>query len=65
LDQAADNAPLNQKVLFNLALIHADTRNITHALKLVRKSLELNASHVRSWVLLALLLTSRKQVPLH
>eukprot|EP00026_Physarum_polycephalum_P003812 Phypoly_transcript_03828.p1 GENE.Phypoly_transcript_03828~~Phypoly_transcript_03828.p1 ORF type:complete len:744 (+),score=125.51 Phypoly_transcript_03828:93-2324(+) len=59
--QARQLDPNDASICFNLALIFADVRDISRALKFVRKSLALDRTNSNAWGLFGLLLSSQKR----
>jgi len=56
--QQQEYCPQMQLILYNLAAIRADLRDITGAIKTIKASLSLDRSHAPSWHLLSLLLSA-------
>ena len=61
LQVAFKHSPSNHAVLFALACLYADIREIGMALSILKQCLSIDRSHVHSWNLLALLLSSQKK----
>ncbi|KAI8057796.1 hypothetical protein BDF22DRAFT_662404 [Syncephalis plumigaleata] len=62
LTEAISRSPENAEAHYHLALQHADSRNLAQALVSVKQSLQLDASRVRAWHLLALLMSANKDL---
>ena len=61
LQVAFKHSPSNHAVLFALACLYADIREIGMSLSILKQCLSIDRSHVHSWNLLALLLSSQKK----
>ena len=61
LQLAYKHSPSHHKVLFSLACLYADIREIGMSLSILKHCLQLDRGHAQSWNLLALLLSSQKK----
>ncbi|XXQ35184.1 Tetratricopeptide repeat [Plasmodiophora brassicae] len=61
LTSSAKARPRDQPVVFSLAAIHADIREVETAIRLCKYCLSLNTNHPHCWQLLALLMSSQKK----
>ena len=61
LQLAYKHSPSHHKLLFSLACLYADIREIGLSMSVVRQCLAIDRSHVQSWNLLALLLSAQKK----
>ena len=61
LQLAYKHSPSHHKLLFSLACLYADIREIGLSMSVVRQCLAIDRSHVHSWNLLALLLSAQKK----
>ncbi|KAI9594426.1 hypothetical protein BDF19DRAFT_423517 [Syncephalis fuscata] len=62
LTEAISRNPENAEAHYHLALQHADSRNLAQALVSAKQSLQLDASRVKAWHLLALLMSANKDL---
>ena len=61
LQVAFKHSPSNHAVLFALACLYADIRELGLSLSILKNGLSIDRTHVHSWNLLALLLSSQKK----
>ena len=61
LQLAYKHSPSHHKLLFSLACLYADIREVGLSMSVVRQCLAIDRSHVQSWNLLALLLSAQKK----